>query len=145
ACANRFTILAASAQNERAPPADVACPRSVKMREIGSVKMMNPPRISQTSISQIGGPTVLIEIGGLRLLTDPTFDPPGEYRLPHVVLRKVAGPALATEEVGPIDAVLLSHDQHADNLDHSGREFLDTAAHVFTTRAAAAGLGGRAV
>ena len=102
--------------------------------------MMNPPRISQ-----IGGPTVLIEIGGLRLLTDPTFDPPGEYRLPHVVLRKVAGPALAAKQIGPIDAVLLSHDQHADNLDHSGREFLATAARVFTTRAAASRLGGHVV
>ena len=27
----------------------------------------------------IGGPTVLIELGGFRLLTDPTFDGPGEY------------------------------------------------------------------
>jgi L-ascorbate metabolism protein UlaG (beta-lactamase superfamily) len=102
--------------------------------------MMSPPRISH-----IGGPTVLIEIGGLRLLTDPTFDPPGEYRLPYVVLRKVAGPTLAPEQVGPVDAVLLSHDQHVDNLDHSGREFLTTAARVLTTRAGTSRLGGRAV
>ena len=88
---------------------------------------------------------VLIEIAGLRLLTDPTFDPPGEYKLPHVVLRKVTGPARSTKEIGPIDVVLLSHDQHADNLDHSGREILKTAARVFTTRAGAARLGGRAV
>ena len=27
----------------------------------------------------IGGPTALIEMGGLRLLTDPTFDPPGDH------------------------------------------------------------------
>ena len=25
----------------------------------------------------IGGPTALLEFGGLRLLTDPTFDPAG--------------------------------------------------------------------
>jgi L-ascorbate metabolism protein UlaG (beta-lactamase superfamily) len=25
-----------------------------------------------------GGPTALLELGGLRLLTDPTFDPAGE-------------------------------------------------------------------
>ena len=30
-------------------------------------------------ITLIGGPTVLIEIAGLRLLTDPTFDAPGSY------------------------------------------------------------------
>jgi L-ascorbate metabolism protein UlaG (beta-lactamase superfamily) len=44
---------------------------------------MNPPRITL-----IGGPTALIEVGGFRLLTDPTFDGPGEYRLPHVTLKK---------------------------------------------------------
>jgi L-ascorbate metabolism protein UlaG (beta-lactamase superfamily) len=31
------------------------------------------------SITYIGGPTALIEIGGMRLLTDPTFDPPGQH------------------------------------------------------------------
>jgi L-ascorbate metabolism protein UlaG (beta-lactamase superfamily) len=113
---------------------------SSELRDRGIVTMVRPPRISQ-----IGGPTVLIEIAGLRLLTDPTFDPPGEYRLPHVVLRKVTGPARSAKGVGPVDAVLLSHDQHADNLDHSGREFLTTVARVFTTRAGAARLGGRAV
>src|ERR1700686_4350638 len=87
--------------------------------------VMSTPRITL-----IGGPTVLIEVGGFRLLTDPTFDAPGEYQLPHAVLRKTAGPALAAAEIGPVDAVLLSHDQHADNLDKSGRDFLAKAARV---------------
>jgi L-ascorbate metabolism protein UlaG (beta-lactamase superfamily) len=30
-----------------------------------------------TRITHIGGPTALIEVDGWRLLTDPTFDPPG--------------------------------------------------------------------
>ena len=30
----------------------------------------------------------LIEAGGFRLLTDPTFDAPGEYKLPHVTLKE---------------------------------------------------------
>ncbi len=30
---------------------------------------------------------------------------------------KVAGPAIAVAELGPIDAILLTHDHHADNLD----------------------------
>ena len=29
-------------------------------------------------ITHIGGPTALIAIDGWRLLTDPTFDPPGK-------------------------------------------------------------------
>jgi len=84
----------------------------------------------------------LLEVGGFRLVTDPTFDPPGEYRLPHVILRKTSGPALSAEEIGPIDSVLLSDDQHADNLDYSGRAFLAKAGRVLTTVAGAKRLGG---
>jgi hypothetical protein len=71
-------------------------------------------------IRLIDGPAALLEACGFRLLTDPTFDPPGQYQPPHTTLSKTARPALAPEAVGPIDAVLLSHDQHADNLDNSG-------------------------
>ena len=34
----------------------------------------------------------------------------------------------------PVDAVLLSHDQHADNLDHAGRHFLPKAPRVLDDR-----------
>lgn len=94
------------------------------------------------TITLIGGPTALIEVGGLRLLTDPTFDGPGAYRLPHATLTKIAKPALTLEQILPIDAVLLSHDQHADNLDTSGRAALAFAGRVFTTHAGAKRLGG---
>ena len=30
-------------------------------------------------IQLVGGPTAILEYGGLRLLTDPTFSPPGTY------------------------------------------------------------------
>jgi L-ascorbate metabolism protein UlaG (beta-lactamase superfamily) len=93
-------------------------------------------------LTLIGGPTVLIEFGGFRLLTDPTFDEPGEYRLPQVTLTKTSPPALAANDVGALDAVLLSHDQHADNLDNSGRDVLRTAPRVFTTVPGAKRLGG---
>jgi L-ascorbate metabolism protein UlaG (beta-lactamase superfamily) len=92
----------------------------------------------------IGGPTALIEVAGFRLVTDPTFDDPGEYKLPHVTLRKTGKPALRTADIGAVDAVLLSHDQHADNLDHGGRDFLPKARRVLTTKAGAERLGGNA-
>jgi L-ascorbate metabolism protein UlaG (beta-lactamase superfamily) len=84
----------------------------------------------------IGGPTALIEYGGLRLLTDPTLDPPGDHPRPgtQIVLRKLAGPAIPIEELPQIDAVLLSHDHHVDNLDDAGRAFLPRAGRVLTTR-----------
>jgi L-ascorbate metabolism protein UlaG (beta-lactamase superfamily) len=94
------------------------------------------------TITLIGGPTALIEIDGFRLLTDPTFDHPGAYKLPHVTLEKLVGPAISAAQVGAVDAVLLSHDQHSDNLDNSGRDFLRHAPRVLTTIAGAKRLGG---
>ena len=95
----------------------------------------------ETTLTLIGGPTVLIELEGVKLLTDPTFDPPGDYQ-GAVLLRKTAGPALSAEAVGPVDAVLLSHDQHWDNLDRGGRALLDRGKTTFTTAAGAARLKG---
>ncbi|HVO89245.1 MAG TPA: MBL fold metallo-hydrolase [Casimicrobiaceae bacterium] len=96
-------------------------------------------------ITYIGGPTALIEIDGLRLLTDPTFDPAGtDYFAKGYTLHKTTDPALDAAQLGSIDAVLLSHDHHADNLDTSGREFLSRVPHVLTTRQGAERLGGNA-
>ncbi|MFF1281807.1 MBL fold metallo-hydrolase [Streptomyces sp. NPDC058299] len=95
-------------------------------------------------VQVLGGPTVLIEYGGLRFLTDPTFDDPGDYPAPSGrVLTKTAPPRVPLAGVGPVDVVLLSHDQHADNLDHSGRALLADVPRTFTTPAAAGRLGGR--
>jgi len=74
----------------------------------------------------------VLEYAGLRWLTDPTFSAPGEY---EGGLVKTTGPAVTIEELGTIDVVLVSHDQHADNLDPAGRDLLAQAAHVFTTKA----------
>jgi L-ascorbate metabolism protein UlaG (beta-lactamase superfamily) len=92
-------------------------------------------------VQYLGGPTAILEIGGVRILTDPTFDPPGEYPIGERVLTKTQGPALEPSEVGPVDAVLLSHDQHPDNLDRAGRDYLETAAVVLSTAAARERLG----
>jgi L-ascorbate metabolism protein UlaG (beta-lactamase superfamily) len=97
-------------------------------------------------LTYIGGPTALLELGGLRFLTDPTFDPGGsEYPTRQYVLRKTQGPALAPDAIGAVDVVLLSHDHHFDNLDHAGRAMLTRAARVLTTAAGAERLGGNAI
>src|SRR3954454_6596077 len=97
-------------------------------------------------LTHIGGPTVLIEVGGWRLLTDPTFDPPGQsYRFGWGTgSRKLAGPAIPASELGAIDAVLLSHDHHDDNLDPAGRALLPSAGAVITTTSGAKRLAGNA-
>ena len=38
--------------------------------------------MSELKITYVGGPTALLEVAGLRLLTDPTFDPPGKKANP---------------------------------------------------------------
>jgi len=99
----------------------------------------------QVSIRVFSGPTALVEYGGLRLLTDPTFDGPGDYELgPSLVLTKTSPSPVGPTDVGSVDAVLLSHDQHPDNLDISGPAFLDDVPLVLTTRSGAANIGGRA-
>lgn len=103
------------------------------------------PSPAPIRLTYVGGPTALIEVAGLRLLTDPTFDPAGaEIRSGTYVLQKTAGPAVSADDLGHLDAVLLSHDHHFDNLDAAGRRLLSTADRVITTGAAVERLGGRA-
>jgi L-ascorbate metabolism protein UlaG (beta-lactamase superfamily) len=102
--------------------------------------------VTSVRITHIGGPTALIEVGGWRLLTDPTFDAPGRrYAFGWgTSSRKLAGPAIAASELGHIDAVLLTHDHHDDNLDDAGRALLPGAGTVVTTASGAGRLGGNA-
>ncbi len=95
------------------------------------------------TLTHIGGPTLLIEVGGWRILTDPTFDPPGRrYRFGWgTASTKTTGPALDPAELGPLDAVLLTHDHHADNLDDRGRSLLRAVDTVITTESGARRLG----
>jgi len=102
--------------------------------------------MSLARFTYIGGPTALIELAGLRFLTDPTLDPGGtDYPTAVYTLHKTQPPALPAESLGKIDVVLLSHDHHFDNLDHAGRAALTSAGTVLTTQAGAERLGGNAV
>src|SRR5574341_292382 len=86
-------------------------------------------------LTHIGTATVILEIGSLRLLTDPVFDPAGgHYNFGWGTgSTKLTAPALSPDSMGRIDAVLLSHDHHEDNLDKAGRAFLPKAKRVLTT------------
>lgn len=102
------------------------------------------PNHATRTIQLVGGPTVLLEIGGLRLLTDPTLDLPGHYDQRGMVSEKTIAPALSVAELGRIDAVLLSHDEHFDNLDTAGRRLLQDVGLTLTTPEGEERLGGTA-
>ena len=99
------------------------------------------------SATHIGTATILLRVGELTILTDPAFDPAGTvYDVGSPIeTRRLAGPALDASDLPAIDLVLLSHDEHADNLDHAGRRLLSAAETVITTTSGAARLGGNAV
>ncbi|MFC7529274.1 MBL fold metallo-hydrolase [Actinoplanes sp. GCM10030250] len=99
--------------------------------------------MTRIRITHIGGPTTLLDIDGWRILTDPTFDPPGRrYAFGWgTSSRKLTGPAVPLSDLPPIDAVLLSHDHHGDNLDTAGRALLTDVGTVITTTAGARRLG----
>jgi L-ascorbate metabolism protein UlaG (beta-lactamase superfamily) len=97
------------------------------------------PRMTTLTARLVGGPTAVLDYGGVTWLTDPTLSPPGEYAGGLV---KTTGPAFVPD---PVDVVLLSHEHHSDNLDPAGREYLLQAGEVLTTAQGAARLGGEAL
>jgi L-ascorbate metabolism protein UlaG (beta-lactamase superfamily) len=101
-------------------------------------------RILPFHATYVGGPTAILEIDGLRIMTDPTLDPAGTvYVLPTLTVEKTKGPAI--DDIGKIDIVLLSHDQHWDNFDHAGRQLVKEVSKTFTTVAGADRLKGTSV
>ena len=102
--------------------------------------------MSTTAVTYLGGPTALLEWGDLRIITDPTFDPPQVYSDPEEsTLVKTVGPAISRGEVGPVDLVLLSHHGHKDNLDWEGLELIAQGPMTLSTHEAASDLWGGSV
>jgi L-ascorbate metabolism protein UlaG (beta-lactamase superfamily) len=87
------------------------------------------------TVTYIGGPTAIFEIGGLRTMTDPTLDPAGgTYHSGDLIHKKIRGPAAV--DIGKIDLILLSHDQHFDNLHNAARVLLEKAPNTYTRKIA---------
>ncbi|MFC5500823.1 MBL fold metallo-hydrolase [Lysinimonas soli] len=102
--------------------------------------------MSTTTVTYLGGPTALLEWGGLRIVTDPTFDAPQRYDDPdESTLTKTAGPAIPRRDIEPVDLVLLSHHGHKDNLDWEGLELIAQGPMTLSTQLAASELWGGSV
>ena len=73
----------------------------------------------------VGHSTVLLQLGGLNLITDPVFSrraSPVQWLGP----RRVMDPGLGLDDLPPLDLVLLSHN-HYDHLDRSSVRHLARA------------------
>jgi L-ascorbate metabolism protein UlaG (beta-lactamase superfamily) len=71
-------------------------------------------------ITYIGHATLLLEIAGARILTDPNFDAHLGWILP-----RVSAPGIALAELPPLDALVLTH-AHADHLSFASLSKLPT-------------------
>lgn len=102
-----------------------------------------PPISFQSSlhITHITTATAILEIDGVNLLTDPVFSRGGtNFNVTHLLpegqppafLILDDDPALGLDQIPPIDGILLSHEDHDDNLDAEGRRLLD-GRYVITT------------
>ncbi|KAK0218146.1 beta-lactamase superfamily domain-containing protein [Armillaria fumosa] len=78
------------------------------------------------NITHISTAAAIFETDGVNLLTDPFFSPAGtQWDLGITILENSDTPALGLQDLPPIGAVLLSHEDHPDNLDDLGRRLLD--------------------
>jgi L-ascorbate metabolism protein UlaG (beta-lactamase superfamily) len=99
------------------------------------------PITDQGSVQFIGNATVLIQYGGMTILTDPTFI----HRHEQVSIgygmhsTRLVDPAMEISDLPPLDVILLSH-FHGDHFDQVAERELDKSIPIITNAEAAKAL-----
>ena len=100
------------------------------MNEAGRSLQPEPPP-GKLRVTYIGHATMLIELAGTMVLTDPNFDEKLGRLLP-----RVSEPGIALADLPPLDALLLTH-AHADHLSFKTLDALPGALPLFAPPAVA--------
>ncbi|KAI1373137.1 Metallo-hydrolase/oxidoreductase [Hypoxylon crocopeplum] len=96
--------------------------------------MADSPFKSNITITYVGTATAILDIDGITFLTDPYFSPEGTaWDVGIATLTSHYEPAISLQQLPPIDAILLSHEDHPDNLDEISRNHLLDGRNVLTT------------
>jgi L-ascorbate metabolism protein UlaG (beta-lactamase superfamily) len=84
-----------------------------------------PARVNgnEARVTWVGHATVLIQVAGLNILTDPVWAERASP-LSFAGPKRVSAPAMSLQALPPIDVVLISHD-HYDHLDTATLRWLD--------------------
>ena len=95
------------------------------------------PNFATGSIFFVGTATVILRYAGFTILTDPNFLHRGDHVHLGYGLKSVrlTDPAIALEDLPPIDCVVLSH-MHEDHFDRLVEEKLDKSIPIITTHQA---------
>lgn len=100
--------------------------------EVGGTARHDDPTTGRLTF--VGTATVILELAGLRILTDPNFLHQGQHAPLGGGLRsrRLTDPALALDEVLPVDLVVLSH-HHGDHFDEVAAEGLPDHTPIIST------------
>jgi L-ascorbate metabolism protein UlaG (beta-lactamase superfamily) len=93
------------------------------------VTIFNDAPKSGLRITWVGHSSILIEIDGKRILTDPVWGDRVSFSK-HFGPKRFFKPAIALQDLPPLDAVLLSHD-HYDHLDKDTIKFFTDSSIPF--------------
>jgi N-acyl-phosphatidylethanolamine-hydrolysing phospholipase D len=100
---------------ERRKLARAANPRRNSFSTAESLVAYPSAGVNEFTATWIGHSTILLQMGGLNVLTDPVFSQRA-FPVQWIGPRRMMDPALALEALPPLDIVLLSH-SHYDHLD----------------------------